>query len=142
MSDVLSNLTEMIYKKIEETDEWDDPNYASAYRSALADALSMIEEAGRKNPEEIPGEIPEEIPEKIPENTVEPEVPVIAAEPDFFSDDYDMSKTPYASEEKYLEPKVVDPQKRAGISNCPQCGRYIPYGTPFCPHCRHMLEWR
>ncbi len=162
MSDVLTALTEMINAKIDEADEWDDPNYASAYRSAMADCLSMIEELSRKDTgagdtadtddktelisKRAVIELIEALPvvtggataaaEGLKDNTTENK------EPDFFADDYEMSKTPYASEKTYQEPKIIDPEKRVAISNCPECGRYIPYGTPFCPHCRHMLEWR
>ena len=59
-------------------------------------------------------------------------------------DDYDTVRVPYSVNQKIEDPKLADPQHsvQKTIANCPDCGRYIPYGTPYCPHCRSVLVWR
>ncbi len=60
------------------------------------------------------------------------------------NDDYDTVRVPYSVNQKHLDPRLADPAHdvHKTIASCPDCGRYIPYGTPYCPHCRSVLEWR
>ena len=53
----------------------------------------------------------------------------------------DQPLVPHSANKKYEQPVIRDPEKRVKITNCPDCGRYIPSGTPFCPHCRSVLVW-
>ena len=73
--------------------------------------------------------------------------PVVTAAPKsdagIANDAYDVVRTPQASGKQYTEPRLIDHEKSAAknISSCPTCRRYIPYGTPYCPHCRSVLTW-
>ena len=165
MSEFLDKIKEKIESKSAESNNWENQDYAWAYRDGMGYVLGLLEEAEREagvcSPVAVGSNISE--PEKETENEPgkdngieigkENEIasekesekesgPQNFTEGSFFDDDPFMEKTPHAVEERYIEPKVKDPAQAVPISSCPDCGRYIPYGTPYCPHCKRILDWR
>lgn len=155
MSEFLDKIKEKIESKSAESNNWENQDYAWAYRDGMGYVLGLLEEAEREagvcspvpvesntNTVELEKEIGKENEIASEKESEKESGPQNFTEGSFFDDDPFMEKTPHAVEERYIEPKVKDPAQAVPISSCPDCGRYIPYGTPYCPHCKRILDWR
>ena len=155
MSEFLEKIKEKIESKSAESNNWENQDYAWAYRDGMGYVLGLLEEAEREagvcspvavesntNTVELEKEIGKGNEIASEKETEKESGPQNFTEGSFFDDDPFMEKTPHAVEERYIEPKVKDPAQAVPISSCPDCGRYIPYGTPYCPHCKRILDWR
>ncbi len=130
MSEFLDKIKEKIESKSAESNNWENQDYAWAYRDGMGYVLGLLEEAEREagvfspvpvesntNTVELEKEIGKENEIASEKETEKESGPQNFTEGSFFDDDPFMEKTPHAVEERYIEPKVKDPAQAVPISS-------------------------